>query len=121
MKVDLSRLETMGRTAVRCTSLEQAQMFMDAMWEQYPNLVNRAWDKGETNWYIRGYDKIGEICYKPRIVVGGDYPNFCQSGKVSNARAEGYLIVEFEELLVIDDFGEFVPTSLDIKSLFGMG
>lgn len=121
MKVDLSRLEAMGKAAVRCISAEQAKMFIEAMWEQYPSLLEPAWKRGVTNWYEYGYDEIGEICYKPRIVKERYGPNFCQSSSTKGAIKDGYTIVEFESLLTIVDLGEFATQELDIKSLFGMG
>ena len=120
MKINLSKLEKMGETAVRCTSAEQAEMFMDAMWEQYPHLVKGIWTKGVTNWYEYGYDKIGEICYKPRIVKEGYGISYCQSANTNSAIKDGYKIIEFDFLCCISDLGELTAPEFDIKSLFGM-
>lgn len=120
MKVDLSVLESMGKTAVRCTSNEQAELFMEAMWKQYPHLVEGVWQKGQTNWYDCGYDELGEICYKHRIVRGGDSVNFCQSFDPKTAARDGCMILDFSDIFDLD-LGEFEASEFDMKSLFGMG
>lgn len=97
MTVKLSMLENMGRTAVRCISEEQAEMFMDAMWEQYPKLVSGIWRKGQTNWE-RHRDR-GCVYYLPRIVCERGEVSYCQSSNLS--------------------IGEFSKSNMDIEMLFG--
>ena len=48
MYVDLSPLESLGKTAVRCKTEEFAQMFVDAMWEQYPKKMDGIWGRKTT-------------------------------------------------------------------------
>ena len=118
MTVNLSMLENLGRTAVRCISEEQAEMFMDAMWEQYPKLVSGIWRKGETNW--ERYRDIGCIYYLPRIVCERGEVSHCQSSTLSSRERGKYKVVEFEELLQTDDLGEFSKSNMDIEMLFSM-
>ena len=120
MQVHLSRLEHMGRTAVHCSSKDQAEMFMDAMWEQYPQLVEPAWTKGETNW-DRYYAKKVEMYYLPRIVRDKGEVDFCQSTNLSNHDRSNLTVVEFVDLLAELDLGEFCRSGIDINNLFGMG
>ena len=121
MRVYLGVLKSYGRSVVRCVSEEQAKMFMDAMWEQYPHLVKGIWREGQTNWGDCGYDKMGEICYKHRIMGSGDSVTYCQSTSTRSAKRDGYRIVEFTDLLYSDDFGELPSPEFDIKSFFEMG
>lgn len=108
MDIDLKVLESRGRSAVRCTSEEQAKMFMEAMWEQYPDKVRGIWNRGQTNWIGYGYDELGEICYKHRIGARENLEvSYCQSGYVRGARQEGYIIIDFDELISCHDYGEF--------------
>lgn len=118
MTVNLSMLENLGRTAVLCISEEQAKMFMDAMWEQYPKLVSRIWRKGQTNWE-RHRDR-GCIYYLPRIVCERGEISYCQSTNLSSRERGKYKVVNFEELLQIDDLGEFSKGHMDIEILFNM-
>lgn len=120
MQVCLSRLEHMGRAAVHCTSEDQAAMFMDAMWEQYPHLVRGVWGKGQTNW-DRYYAKKGEVYYLPRIVRDKGEVDYCQSTNLSNQDKGTLTIVEFVDLLEELDLGEFCQSGVDINNLFGMG
>ena len=120
MKVDLSQLEHVGRSAVHCSTEEQAKMFMAAMWEQYPKLVEYAWGKEQTNWdrHIgRGYG----IYYLPRIVKKTHEVPYCQSTTPSTVKEDGYVVVEFSDLARGFDLGELPEAQSDIKSLFGMG
>lgn len=97
--IDLSRLESMGRTAVRCTSEEQASIFMESMFKQYTRLVSGVWRKGQTNW-----------------------ERYRASAMNSRERVK-YNIVEFDELIYCPDYGEFMIPELDenIKTLLEIG
>lgn len=117
--LDLKRLENMGKTAVRCSSEEQASMFMEAMFEQYPKLVDGVWRKGQTNW--GRYRDIGMIYYLPRIYRGPGEIDYCQSTILRGRERAEYEVVEFEELLCAEDFGEFSADVTAIKILFDMG
>lgn len=119
MLLDLSRLERYGKTAVHCVSEEQASMFMEAMWEQYPDRVKPMWRKGQTNWNAERERKKC-IYYLPRIVRTPEETQHCQSSRLNFSTAAEYKIIEFSDLVVSYDIGEF-STELDIKSLFGMG
>ena len=119
MFVDLSTLESYGKSVVRCRTKEFAKIFIDAMWEQYPDKMKPAWHRDETNFGLYVDDPNG-ICYKHRIVSSGDHINLCQSTSYRSAVREGYTIIEIEELIGKSfDFGEVQPSDLDIKSLFG--
>lgn len=121
MFVDLSILELYGKSVVRCTTKEFAEIFIDAMWEQYPDKMKKAWHRNETNWGLYVDDPNG-ICYKHRIVPTGEYVDFCQSTSYRSAVREGYTVVEIEELISKSlDLGEVMPSDLDIKSLFEIG
>ena len=123
MYIDLSVLESRERSVVRCKTEEHAQMFIDAMWEQYPKRMEGIWGrKNHNNWnhYCNNPDGI---CYLHRINYkdrgGVDY---CQSTDLKSALEDGYVIVEFDELIGASvDFGELGASDFDIKSLFGMG
>lgn len=119
MTIDLSRLEYLGKTAVRCTSEDETKIFMEAMWTQYPHLVSGIWRKGQTNW--ERHDDKREIYYLPRIVRDPEELNYCQSSSLSTREREKYTVVEFEDLLVSLDFGELSVAESDIKILFDMG
>lgn len=92
-------------------------MFMAAMWEQYPKLVDGVWRKGQTNWSRCAEDK-GGICYLPRIVHDKSEVPYCQSTSIDSHIGEGYAIIEFSDLLVRFDLGEIPSPVFDIKSLF---
>lgn len=119
--IDLSRLESMGRTAVRCTSEEQASIFMESMFKQYPRLVSGVWRKGQTNW--ERYRDKGVIYYLPRIVCEPGEIDYCQSSSMSTRERGKYNIVEFDELIYCPDYGEFMIPELDenIKTLLEIG
>lgn len=117
--LDLKRLENMGKTAVRCSSEEQASLFMGAMFEQYPGLVDGVWRKGQTNW--ERYRDKGEIYYLPRIYCGPVEVHYCQSTRLGSRERAKYKVVEFEELLYVEDFGEFSADATAMKILFDMG
>lgn len=119
MKVDLSRLESMGRTAVHCTSKEQAEMFMEAMWQQYPEKVQNAWRRGQTNW-SKSREEKKSIYYLPRIVRKAGETMHCQSSDLGYHDGQEYQVVEFSDLICAYDLGEFSVVESDIKSLFGM-
>lgn len=92
-------------------------MFMAAMWEQYPKLVDGVWRKGQTNWNRYREDE-GSIYYLPRIVRDEMETPYCQSTSLNMHRGEGYTIIEFSELVTEFDLGELHMPTFDIKSLF---
>lgn len=115
--VDLDVLRQYGRAAVFCETKEQAEQFMEAMWEQYPKQVESAWYRGETNW-VDGNDGI---YYLPRIfhtADSGEY-SICQSSNLRWVTKHNYTVVPFGVLVGGFDLGEFLPET-DIKSLFDM-
>ena len=113
--VDLSILELYGKSVVRCTTKEFAEIFIDAMWEQYPDKMRPAWELGQTNWNINTTSEW----YLPRIHISrDDYVEFCQS---ANFRHSGYEVVLFKDLVDSPDFGELSQSEMDMKSLLGMG
>lgn len=122
MYVDLSQLESLGKTAVRCKTEEFAQTFVDAMWEQYPEKMDGIWArKNHNNWHHYAHDQNG-ICYLHRITYKSDGVDYCQSTSFENAVRYGYIIVEFEELIRAScDFGEILQSEMDIKNLFEAG
>ena len=120
MRVDLSQLEHIGRSAVHCSTEEQAKMFMAAMWEQYPKLVSGVWEKDQTNWE-RHVGKGYGIYYLPRIVRNKNETGYCQSTNLSRHNKDELIIVEFSDLVRGFDLGELSVAESDIKSLFGMG
>ena len=113
--LNLKLLEGMGKTQVLCSTEEQAVEFCEAMWDQYPKLMELAWKRGQTNWRRNTVQKW----YVPRIDgAEDDYFKYCQS---SNFRQSGYNTVLFTDLLEDIDFGELSQSEMDMKSLFGMG
>lgn len=119
MFVDLSILELYGKSVVRCATKELAEIFIDAMWEQYPDKMKKAWRRNETNWGLYVDDPNG-ICYKHRIVPTGEYTDFCQSTSYRSAIIEGYTIVEIEELICKSlDLGE-IDESGSVCDFFGL-
>lgn len=120
MRVNLSLLENMSRSVVHCTTEDDAIMFMAAMWEQYPKLVDCIWRPGQTNWN-KYRENNGGIYYLPRIVHNETEISYCQSTNEATARDGRYVFVEFTDLLEEMDLGELSHDGADIKSLFGMG
>lgn len=122
MYIDLSPLESLGRSVVRCKSEAHAQMFIDAMWEQYPQKMDGIWGrKNHNNWHHYTRDPDG-ICYLHRITYEDHGINYCQSTSFKTAVEDGYMVVEFEELIEESlDLGELSQSEMDMKSLFGMG
>ena len=119
MTIDLSVLESCGKSVVRCMTKEFAKMFVDAMWEQYPNKMKPAWNRDETNWSIYANDPDG-ICYKHRIAPTGEHIDFCQSTNYRSAVRDGCTIIEIEELICRSaDFGEF-ERSDSVCDFFGL-
>ena len=118
--VDLSILEQYGRAAVRCDSREEAEEFMEAMWQQHPEKVNQWWSRGNTNWGTVHGGRC--IYYVPRIFhsVTGSESSYCQSSSLSWIENHDYKVVPFDVLTYKPDFGEINTANLDIKSLFGM-
>lgn len=113
--LNLKMLEGMGKTQVLCSTEEQAIEFCEAMWDQYPDLMEPAWERGQTNWHSHTIQKW----YVPRVYGEADeWCHYCQS---SDFRQGGYNVVLFEDLLVSIDFGEIQQSEMDMKSLFGMG
>ena len=119
MYIDLSPLESVGKSAVRCKTEEHAQMFVDAMWDQYPKRLEGIWSRtAQNNWEHYNGDPNG-ICYLHRISYVSDGINYCQSTSFDNAIKHGYAIIEFEELVGASvDFGEVVQSEMDIMCLF---
>lgn len=122
MYIDLSPLESLGRSVVRCKTEEHAQMFIDAMWEQYPKKMDGVWGReNHNNWYHYINDPNG-ICYLHRISYEDHGINYCQSTDFKSAVEAGCTVVEFEELIGNSlDLGELSQSEMDMKSLFGMG
>lgn len=113
--VNLSILEQYGKAAVFCESEEQAKMFVDAMWDQYPNKVKSAWVRGSTNWS----NNSDGIYYLPRLfhdVGEGEYRHM-QSSSLSWATAHGYSVVPFGTLIEGFDLGEIQVDDSMIESL----
>ena len=99
MYINLSPLESLGRSVVHCKNEAHAQMFIDAMWEQYPQKMDGIWGhKNHNNWghYIHAPDGI---CYLHRITYVDHGINYCQSASLKTAVEGGYMVVEFEELI----------------------
>lgn len=112
--LNLKMLEGMGKTQVLCTSREQAEEFCQEMWRQYPNRMTPAWFKDQTNWHPDTLEKW----YLPRIDVVNGEVDFCQS---SDRKQHGYQVITFDDLKFNPDFGEIIPSEMEIKRLFGMG
>lgn len=116
MELNLYLLEGYGKSAVYCETEDQAKLFMDAMWEQFPDKVTPAWSRGQTNWRT---DRDG-IYYVPRIfhsVDPGEYSH-CQSSSLDWVVRNGYRVVPVTMLAKDFDLGEISAEEVDIKTLF---
>lgn len=120
MYINLSPLELLGRSVVRCKTEEHAQMFVDAMWEQYPQKMDGVWNrKNHNNWHHYTRDPDG-ICYLHRITYEDYGVNYCQSTDYKSAVEDGYTVVEFEELIRESlDLGE-LEQSDSVCDFFGL-
>lgn len=113
--VNLKMLEGMGRTQVLCSSEEEAKMFCNAMWEQYPDRMRPAWTRWQTNWRTSTLKKW----YIPRIDRYEDETaDFCQS---ANYKQPGYKEVIFKDLIAYLDLGEINISDLTINNLLNLG
>ena len=119
MYIDLSPLESYGKSAVRCKTEEHARMFVKAMWEQYPSKMDGVWRRdGQTNWDLYEDEPDG-VCYLHRIAADRGSIRYCQSSSYQRAVDRSYKIIEFEDLICSSiDLGEIHP-SANIFDLFG--
>lgn len=114
-KLNFDVLREKGLTAISCSNEYQAQVLLDEMFRQYPELVRKYWSNKDHKWYF--YDR--DAAYATHIY--DDEASTMQVGSKRYWISEGYCIVDFE-CLVIDqyDLGEICATDFDISSFLGM-
>lgn len=104
--LDLTPILSNSKAVVHCPTRDQAAAFFTHMKEHYPEKV--------TNWN-RGFECIygNEQCYAPHF---SDDRRMLQC-PIGYYQENGYDIVEFADLVIID---EFEKSDIPISDLFGL-
>lgn len=112
--LDLTILSWYGKVAVHCDTDEKAQVFVNAICDQYPESAS-TWHRGDTKWWW--YET--EQCYAPHIFDGmnNGKMQFCEKKYWVN---HGYTVISFDELL-LRDLGEITPSTVSVDQLFEIG
>lgn len=101
--------------AVRCENEDEARAFVCAMIDNFP-LKCENWDKSDARWRNDLDGAYGGRAYYPDI-NDAEYDNFT-CGDVQFARDNGFVIVNFSELIVGQE--QIDESDMSIDELLGM-
>lgn len=108
-------LRDLGRSAVRCSTRDEARILIDEMFRQHPQLVEKYWSdrdhrwgqyKSNTTYGLHIFDKESETMQIARDQYWINH---------------GYTVVDLRDLICGRvDYGEFSTAVESIGSLFGL-
>lgn len=104
-------LRRSDKIAVHCPDRDIAVAFVREFKEKYPLRYFRGSPGQYEYWYKHGES----MCYAPNMHSGTQI-KYCDLAYYED---EGYEIIHVEDLMMCD-LGEFAPSEVNIKCLFGM-
>lgn len=118
--INFDLLEMYGRVAVKCESVEHAEMFCNEMHKRFPSYMTY-FKPGDVGWDFR--DAFGDfepVCYAPHI-----YDKLFPYMQIATERywkTCGYKVVNFKELLEAEvDLGDIQLSEFSLDELYAIG
>lgn len=116
IRLNFNVLKGLGLSAVKCKNSEQAQILLDEMRRQYPELLEKYWKNTGHRW--RQY--APNTTYALHI-----FDRKIDTMQIADEKYwldHKYFVVQFEDLMYTSvDYGEFDTNIGNIESLFGFG